>query len=49
MYFAYGEKETEYLKKKDRRLGEVIGAVGHIERQVDGDLFSAVVHHIIGQ
>ena len=49
MYFVYGEKETEYLKKKDRRLGEVIGAVGHIERQVDGDLFSAVVHHIIGQ
>lgn len=49
MYFAYGEKETEYLKKKDRRLGEVIDAVGHIERQVDGDLFSAVVHHIIGQ
>ncbi len=49
MYFSYGEKETEYLKAKDRRLGEVMDEVGHIERETDHDLFSAVVHHIIGQ
>ena len=49
MYFAYGEKETEYLKKKDKKLAEVIDTVGHIYREVDEDLFSAVVHHIIGQ
>ena len=49
MFFYYGEKETEYLKSKDARLAEVIESVGHIERAVDTDLFSSVVHHIIGQ
>ena len=37
MVFAYGETELAWLRKKDKRLGEVI------------DLFSAVIHHIIGQ
>lgn len=49
MNFIYGEKETEYLKSKDKRLAEVIDAVGHIDREVDTDLYSALVHHIIGQ
>ena len=49
MYFAYGEKETDYLKKKDKRMAEVIDRIGHVERKVDTDLFSAVVHHIVGQ
>ena len=49
MFFEYGETETEYLKSKDSRLAEVIEKVGHIDRAVDSDLFSSVVHHIIGQ
>ena len=49
MFFEYGEKEIEYLKKKDVRLAEVIDKIGHIDRPVDTDLFSSVVHHIIGQ
>lgn len=49
MYFKYGETEIEYLKSKDARLSEVIEKVGHINRAVDSDLFSLVVHHIIGQ
>ena len=49
VYFAYGEAETDYLKNRDPKLGEVIAQVGHICRQVDTDLFSAVVHHIVGQ
>lgn len=49
MYFEYGDKETDYLKAKDKVLGQVIDKVGHIYREVDGDLFSAVVHHIVGQ
>jgi DNA-3-methyladenine glycosylase II len=48
-YFVYGDKETEYLRRKDKRLGEAIDKIGHIEREVDGDLFSSVVHNIIGQ
>ncbi len=49
MYFVYGETELAYLRKKDRRLSNVIDRVGHIDRTVDPDLFSSVVHHIIGQ
>ena len=49
MYFEYGETELSHLRKKDKRLCEVIGRIGHIDRTVDSDLFSSVVHHIIGQ
>lgn len=49
MYFQYNEKEISYLKSKDKKLSEVIDKIGHIYRQVDSDLFSSVVHHIIGQ
>ena len=49
MYFAYGETELSYLRKKDKRLCTVIDRIGHIDREVDTDLFSSVVHHIIGQ
>lgn len=49
MFFQYGEKEIAYLKQKDKRLAEVIDKIGKIEREVDSDLFSSVVHHIIGQ
>ena len=47
MYFAYGEEETDYLKKKDKRMAEVIDRIGHVERKVDTDLFSAVVHQAL--
>lgn len=49
MYFQYDETETEYLKQKDKRLAAVIDKIGKIEREVDDDLFSSVVRHIIGQ
>ncbi len=49
MYFTYGEQELSCLRKKDKRLGEVIDRIGHIDRTVDPDLFSSVLHHIIGQ
>ena len=49
MYFAYGTKETDYLSCKDKRLAAAIAQIGPIEREVDTDLFAAVVHHIIGQ
>ncbi len=48
MYFKYGQEALAHLKK-DKKLAEVIERVGMIEREVDTDLFSAVVHHIIGQ
>ena len=49
MCFAYGERELSYLRQKDKRLGTVMDRIGHIDRAVDPDLFSSVVHHIIGQ
>ena len=49
MYFAYGETEVSYLRRKDKRLCAVIDQTGHIDRAVDTDLFSSVIHHIIGQ
>ena len=48
MFFQYGDTETEYLKRKDPRLGALIDRIGHVDREVDPDLFSAVVHHIVG-
>ena len=49
MYFAYGKAELEALSAKDPKLAAVIAQVGMVQREVDTDLFSAVVHHIIGQ
>ena len=49
MYFPYGSTEIEYLKRRDKVLGAVIDRVGRVERAVDPDLFSSVVHHIVGQ
>ncbi|HIU10912.1 MAG TPA: DNA-3-methyladenine glycosylase 2 family protein [Candidatus Avidehalobacter gallistercoris] len=49
LYFQYGEQELAYLKSKDKKLAAVIERVGPIKRAVDGDLFSSVLHHIIGQ
>ena len=39
MVFAYGETELAWLRKKDKRLGEVIDRIGHVDRAVDPDLF----------
>ena len=49
MIFRYGDRETAYLAGKDKRLAQAIAQIGPIEREVDDDLFSAVVHHIVGQ
>ena len=49
MYFQYGDKEIEYLKSKDKVLGEAIDKIGHIDRETEPDLFASVVHHIIAQ
>ena len=49
MNFLCGEEATDYLKGKDKTLGKVIDTIGHIDRAADPDLFSSVIHHIIGQ
>lgn len=49
MYFEYGETEISYLKNKDKKMAEVVEQIGFVKREVDTDLFSSVIHHIIGQ
>ena len=49
-YFEYGDEAVAYLKAKDAKLAEAMDAVGHVYREMEeGDLFSGIVHHIIGQ
>lgn len=48
-YFKYGEKEIEYLRSRDKRLAEVIDRVGMVRRRVIPDLYTALVHSIVGQ
>lgn len=48
-YFEYGEKEISHLKSRDARLGRVIDRVGFIKREVNPDLFAALVCSIIEQ
>ena len=49
-YFEYATDAIEYLKAKDKKLGAAIDAVGVVRREMDeDDLFSAIVHQIIGQ
>lgn len=47
--FEYGKNEIEYLKQKDKKLGEVIDEVCMIEREVDEDVFGALIKSIVGQ
>ncbi|MDR2785546.1 MAG: hypothetical protein LBB83_06495 [Treponema sp.] len=49
LFFQYGTREIDYLKSRDEVLGSAIDRIGHIERVVDTDLFSCIIHHIIGQ
>jgi len=49
MVFSYGEEEINYLKKKDKTLAVAIETIGHINREVTPDLFSALVNSIVGQ
>ena len=49
MYFEYGKKETEYLKARDKKLGEAIDKIGHIYRETDDELFLSIVKQIVGQ
>lgn len=47
--FKYGEKEINYLKKKDKKLSAAIDRIGKIEREVIPDLFAALINSIVGQ
>ena len=47
--FNYGDAEIACLKKRDKALGKAIDKIGMIRREVNPDLFSALVNSIVGQ
>ncbi len=49
LYFEYEQKEVDFLKSKEQKLGAAMDRIGHVNRPVDSDLFSCVIHQIIGQ
>lgn len=48
-FFKYGQKEIEYLKMKDKILGEEIDRIGEIKREVEPNVFTALISSIISQ
>ena len=47
--FDYGETELRHLRRKDKKLACAIEQIGPIERAVNSDLFTALIHSIVGQ
>ena len=45
----YGEQETSYLAKRDKKLGALIASCGFVERELDPDVFGFLVRSIITQ
>ena len=48
-YFKYGKKEVQWLKSRDPVLGAAMDEIGHIQRAVTPDLFTAIINSIVGQ
>lgn len=48
-YFSYSAVETDYLSARDPALGAVIARMGHIDREVIPNLFTALINSIAGQ
>lgn len=47
--FEYGQKEIDYLKSKDKKLGAAIDRIGMIRRRITPDPFAAIVSSVVSQ
>lgn len=47
--FEYGQKEIEYLTRKDKKLGAAIDRIGPIRREVNPEPFSALIASVVSQ
>ena len=47
--FEYGQKEMDYLKSKDKKLGAAIERIGMIQRRITPDPFTELVSSVVGQ
>ena len=48
-YFEYGERELAHLRRADKKLAAAINEIGMIRREVNPNLFSALLDSIVGQ
>lgn len=48
-YFEYGEKEKQWLRSRDSVLSAAMDEIGHVHREVQPDLFKALINSIVGQ
>ncbi|MDR2904962.1 MAG: hypothetical protein LBU73_03305 [Helicobacteraceae bacterium] len=49
LFFEYGDQEIAHLKSRDPALGAAIDEIGFVRREINPDLFSALIHAIAGQ
>ncbi|HWQ43748.1 MAG TPA: DNA-3-methyladenine glycosylase [Desulfosporosinus sp.] len=47
--FEYGQKEIDYLKRRDKKLGIAIDKIGMIKREITPDPFTALVSSVVSQ
>lgn len=47
--FEYGQREIEYLKSRDKKLGKAIEKIGMIEREINPEPFAALVSSVVSQ
>ncbi|HZK54797.1 MAG TPA: DNA-3-methyladenine glycosylase 2 family protein [Desulfosporosinus sp.] len=47
--FKYGQKEIDYLKRKDKKLGAAIDRIGIIQREITPDPFTALLSSVVSQ
>ena len=46
MYFQYDTLVLDILKRKDKRLGELIDQIGPIQREMNSNLFESLISSI---
>lgn len=49
MYFQYDTLVLDTLKRKDKRLGELIDQIGPIQREMNPNLFESLISSIVAQ
>lgn len=49
IFFEYGQKEIDYLKHRDKKLGAAIEKIGLIKREITPDPFTALVSSVVSQ
>lgn len=48
-FFEYGQREIDYLKLKDKKLGAAIDKIGVIKREITPDPFIALISSVVSQ